>query len=105
MDSGSAAITAASSAIVAVTAAHKHAKKQETGDTAKSCTTYQNLIFDEGTSRTEPIIICDIEKPVIDKKPDGYTDLTLGIGILGAFIIGVIIGMYIVHTGPRSNDY
>ena len=102
MDSGAATIAAASSAVIAVTAAHKHAKKQETGDTAKSCTTYQNLIFEEGTARTEPIIICAIEKPVLDKKPDGYTDLTLGIGILLAFILGGIIGIYIGHTGDEK---
>lgn len=74
-------------------ASHKHAKKQETGDDAKSCTTYQNLIFDETGSHTEPIIVCDVEEPPTCPKNELSLGMEVffGVSLVIAFVFGCVI--------------
>lgn len=87
-----AAVNAATVAAVA----HKHAKHQE--DQAKSCTTYQNLIFEDGTARTEPIIVCDVDKPVVEQQPALFTSSALCFYLIVAFVFGFVVCTFIKRT-------
>ena len=77
---------------VKAAAAHKHVNHDE----AKSCTTYQNLVFDEAGSHTEPIIVCDTDLPTDCPKPTGhcYSDFTFAFLLVGIFFLGAIFGVF-----------
>ena len=98
MNSGSASIATAA-AVIASTAAHKHTKKQETGDTAKSCTTYQNLVFGETGTYTEPIIVCDVDEP--PTCPDGHLSVGMELFFCGVILLSFLFGFTVRNLFRR----